>query len=73
MKWEFCITTGLKKDCGNNWGLARKGRKALEGSAARETERGWRRWGWAGDITALSKNILKLINTILNPFNLMSF
>ena len=45
---EFCIAAEFKKDCENNWGLARKGRQALEGSAARETERGWRKWGWAG-------------------------
>jgi len=73
MKWEICIATELKKDGGNQRGLAREGRRALEGSAAREIERGWRRWRWAGDITALAKNILKLINTLLNSFNLMSF
>lgn len=47
-KWEFCIATAFEKDCRNNWGLVRKGRNALEGGAARETERGWRKKGWAG-------------------------
>lgn len=37
-KGEFCIAAEFKKDCAKNWGSARMGRKAPEGSAARGRE-----------------------------------
>lgn len=48
MKWEFCIAAEFK-DCRNNRRLVRRGRKMLEGSAARDQE-GLEAVGWAGDI-----------------------
>lgn len=67
MDWEFCVATGLAKGCGDNWGLARRGGRALEG---RRDRGGWRKRGRAGGIAALAKNTLKPVSALLNAFNL---